>query len=375
MEGSSVPGHPRVAIAYSGERPETFIQAHIDHLKEVVLVLRDGMLPRIANDRQLIATTTQGKIKDGTLGMLQGRTLQQVHVHRLARELRRNRVQVVLAEFGYTAMELIPACRMAGVPLVVQFLGIDAHGRKYLQQYDNYQELFAFAKGVVAVSTKMKDHLIALGAPPEKVTYNCCGVDVDRFDGAMPALAPPHFVGVGRFIEKKAPHLTITAFLKVLQKHPEARLTLVGDGPLWEACSQLVKAHRAEETIDLCGKRSPSEIIELMRRSRAFVQHSVSTMNGDSEGTPVAIQEAMATGLPVIATNHAGIADTVVHQQNGLLCEPFDVDTMAAYMITLLDDPARAGAMGRDAAEHARKSFPMADRIRTLQDVLQKAIT
>jgi colanic acid/amylovoran biosynthesis glycosyltransferase len=365
----------RICLSYPAPRPETFVRAHRERLQKVGLVLYDGIKPTRYNEGGTIMHGSgRGKVRDALTGMIRGRSLQQEHDHRITALLKRHKVQVVLAEYGYTGMELMAACRMAAVPLVAHFFGKDAHSTAYLERYGNYRQLFSQAGALVVVSSTMRDQLKVLGAPPEKIVHIACGVDVEKFHVGDPAAAPPHFIAVGRFVEKKAPHLTLMAFAEVLRTHPEARLTMVGDGRLWEACAQLVSALRLSDRVDLCGVRSPEEIVALKHRSRAFVQHSVTTLDGDSEGTPVAIQEAMSAGLPVIATRHAGIQDVIEDGRSGLLCDPFDIGTMAAHMRSCIDDPGAAKAIGLAARARALSDFPVERQIARLQDVLHRVV-
>ncbi len=372
---SSAGGKLRIALAYPGPQPATFIQAHIDRLQEVVLVLNDGMTPLRASDGTVfMRTTARGRGLDMVQAAVRGRSPQQEHYHRIAHSLKKHRVEVVLAEFGYMAMEMLEPCRLAGIPMVAHFFGIDAHATKYLERFGNYARVFSTAKASVVVSREMERQLITIGAPADKVHYICCGVDVGTFTAADPSLAPPHFVAVGRFVEKKAPQLTLLAFANMLALVPEAQLTMVGDGRGWELCHQMVSAMGLQDKVDLCGPREPAEVLALMRRSRAFVQHSVNALNGDSEGTPVAIQEAMASGLPVISTRHAGILDIMDHEVHGLLCDPLDIHTMTAHMVRLANDPQLARDLGQRAMHHAQQTFPLRTQIARLQEVLRNAV-
>jgi glycosyltransferase involved in cell wall biosynthesis len=226
---------------------------------------------------------------------------------------------------------------------------------------------------MVVVSRAMERALLDLGAPREKVKYVCYGIDVDRFGGGDPAKAPPHFLSVGRFVDKKAPHLTILAFAEVVSRFPGARLTMVGDGDLRESCRQVVLALGLEDRIHLVGVQSPDRIAELFRVSRAFVQHSVVPASGDHEGTPLAVLEAMASGVPVVATRHAGIPDVVAHGERGLLSEERDIASMARHMLQLAEDPAYAASMGRAGRAYVEADHRIEDRIRDLQRILDDA--
>jgi glycosyltransferase involved in cell wall biosynthesis len=293
--------------------------------------------------------------------------------HRLAKRIRKERPDVVLAEYGIMAAEILEPCERARVPLVVHFHGFDAHQTDFIERYDRYRAVFRYAKALVVVSRAMERQLIALGAPPGKVIYNCYGVDLERFVPGDPAAAGPQFLAVGRFTEKKAPHLTIRAFRLVLDQRPEARLVMVGQGALWATCRSLVDELGMAHAVDLCGIRTPSEIAAMLRASRAFVQHSVVTASNDMEGTPLAVLEAMATAVPVISTRHAGIIDVVEEGVRGYLCDEHDVAAMAADMVRLIDDPERARSMGRAGRAYVEAHHRVEVQVEALQGILEQA--
>src|SRR5262249_50305874 len=153
----------------------------------------------------------------------------------------------------------------------------------------DYRTLFQQARAIVAVSTPMREKLIALGARPEIVHCNPCGVDCRLFRSGAPAAAPPTFLAVGRFVDKKAPQLTLLAFAHVHRQRDDARLRMIGNGPLLDACRDLARGLGVESAVTFLGAQPHGVIQEEMRRARAFVQHSVEAPSGDSEGTPTAI--------------------------------------------------------------------------------------
>lgn len=366
----------RIAIASPSENAwsETFIAAHIDRLAGVELVLSGGELPtRVVNGPALRSYGGFSFIKDHVLARLLRTDLHGLVKRRLSKELREARIDVVLAEYGTTAHAMIEPCKRAGLPLVAHFHGFDAHKESAATATGNYAELFQYAAALIVVSRAMEQRLLDLGAPREKLLYSCYGIDVDRFALGDPAAAPPHFVAVGRFVDKKAPHLTLSAFELLLQRVPESRLTFAGQGPLWESCQQRVRSGPLAGKVDLCGVRKPEEVSALLRGARGFVQHSVRALSGDMEGTPLAVLEAMATGVPVIATRHAGIPDVVEHGTHGLLCDEFDVEGMAANMERVALDAALAGELGRQGRISAERLHRVEDHIARLQAVLAKA--
>ena len=167
-------------------------------------------------------------------------------------------------------------------------------------------------------------------------------------------------MAVGRFVPKKGPLLTLAAFERLLSQLPESlasacRLVMVGDGPMLEEAKRLVRQKALTTQVHFAGVLPPAEIAALMRQVRGFVQHSLVAPDGDSEGSPVAVMEAQLSGLPVVATRHAGIPEVVMDGTTGLLVEEGDVPGMAEAMAQLVRDPQLAARLG--AAGHERISL------------------
>ena len=358
------------------EYSQTFIRAHIEELPaKPVLLLRDP------HHRKRFVTENEfrvGSLLDRTLIALSdefGIRRDAFQSRPLRRFLRDEAVVAVLAEFGPNGVRLAGACTGAKVPLVVHFHGFDVYRKNTLEDYgDGYRTMFETASAVVAVSSDMQRRLIRMGAPSEKVHCNPCGVEVSKFEQAQPSQAPPQFLAVGRFVNKKGPLLTILAFRAALKEAPDSRLVMVGDGALLDSSRRLASGLGLEERISFLGSRPHEEVACLMRESRAFVQHSVVARDGDSEGTPVAVLEAGASGLPVIGTSHAGIADAVLHDETGFLVEEGDVEAMASYISRVARDPHLAAAVGQRARQHISKSYSMDAHIARLWRIIEGAI-
>lgn len=292
-----------------------------------------------------------------------------------SRFLLHEQVEAVLAEFGPTGVGVMNACALAKIPLVVHFHGFDAYKNEVLENYHHsYQKMFGIASALVASSKDMREQLVFLGAPREKIFLNSYGVDLNFFKGADPVSAPPTFLAVGRFVEKKAPYLTLVAFKEVVEKYPKARLTFVGDGPLMDVCKNLSKALGLSNSVNYLGVCSPLEVVEQMRQVRGFVQHSIQDWSGDSEGTPVAVLEAGAMGLPVVSTNHCGIKEAVLDKKTGYLVEEGDVKGMAGRMIELIKYPHLAGRLGQSARQHIGANYSIGKSLASLADIIEHAI-
>lgn len=123
------------------------------------------------------------------------------------------------------------------------------------------------------------------------------------------------------------------------------------------------------------GVCTPEEIRCEMSLAVAYVQHSVTALNGDMEGTPVAIIEASAASLPVISTFHAGISDVIQHQVTGYLVNELDVDRMVDAMLTVLDDPQKGCKMGIAGRERIKAEFSMDKHIGIINQAITEALS
>jgi glycosyltransferase involved in cell wall biosynthesis len=352
---------------------QTFVRAHKEYLPAQVKSLYASDYETVSDDfGPLVRPALGPRLRRAVLRRSLNLDANYFQQQELESYLVKNKIEVVLAEFAPTATLMMDACKNTKVPLITHFHGFDAYRQRTLDTFGRrYQELFEISSAIIAVSRDMLAQLKTLGAPAEKLHYNSCGVDQHAFSGGDPARNPPTFVAVGRFVSKKAPHLTMLAFKQTLAKVPDARLVMIGDGPLWEACFQMRRALGLENTVELPGPKSHREVSATMERARAFVQHSVRTQDGDSEGTPVAVLEAGASALPVVATRHAGIKDAVIDQKTGFLVDEGDIDTMAAHMTRLAQDAQLAADLGRAGREWIVAEYSMKNSIENLWNIIK----
>lgn len=293
---------------------------------------------------------------------------------KFAKSLRTNKVDVLLAEYGTTGAELVNVCKRFKLPLVTIFHGFDASVYEVIEKYQGkYSELFLYSSKILAVSTVMKEKLISLGCPPDKVTIAIYGPD-NRFLALNPTFSEPKsFVAIGRFVNKKAPYYTVLAIKKVTEAHPDVKLYFAGTGELYGVVQNLIRYFRLENNIELLGIISPDKYSELLSRVTGFVQHSIIASNGDMEGTPVAVLEASAAGIPVIATRHAGIPDVIIDGKTGLLVDEHNVDGMADQIIKIIENPDLAKKMGHMGKENIRMNFSMEKHLGLIKMALEEA--
>lgn len=350
---------------------ETFIQAQKKGLKGQIFYYHGGHLPQYLEGRGLL-NNNWNKI---TVTLKQKLKLTQFSSAELAfiQSLKKNKIQLIFAQYGITAHRIVKIAEFLKIPLISHFHGYDASVERQIKDCNNYQEVFAYSTYVIVVSLSMQKRMIELGCPKEKIIYNTYGPDFS-FLGLKPQFLEPVFVGLGRFVAKKAPYYTILAFKQVVRKFPQAKLVIGGHGELYEVCKNLVSYYQLENNVILPGVLSREEFIAYLSRGLAFVQHSVTSLNGDQEGTPVAILEASAAGLPVIATVHAGIPDVIIDGETGLLGAEHDVEAMANKMILLLENKELAKQMGEKGKERITNHFSLENHLQTLDQIIAKTI-
>lgn len=283
------------------------------------------------------------------------------------------RPDVVLAQYGPGGLAVMGACMEVGIPLVVHFHGYDL-SREYKDRWYRLscRKLVKTARAFVVVNRVQRDRLIILGAPEEKVFLIPCGVPVDEFAPSHGVSEQPcRFIAVGRFTPKKCPGNTIRALAACASKCGNVELTMIGDGPLLSDCQRLADELGVTEHVRFMGAQTNEVVKNEMRAAGVFVQHSVIAQDGDEEGWPVAVGEAMACGLPVISTRHAGIVDQVVEGETGFLVEEGDWKAMADGMTKLAQNPHLRRSLGVAGRRRIENVGNLTDSLRRLQDVLR----
>lgn len=290
----------------------------------------------------------------------------------LKRSLIENNVDAVICEYGPTAAESIGVCKELKIPQIVYFHGYDASVKGVLDKYKKeYSEVFSYAKYIIVVSDLMKRDLVALGSNPDKTIVNRCPPSNEYFNICLESdVRSPQFISVGRFVEKKAPHLTILAFDKVVKKHPQCKLFFCGNGPLLDKCINLVDQLGLSDSVVFMGIVNKNKIIEMFKSSTCYIQHSVTASNGDMEGTPVSIMEASAAGLPVISTFHAGIPEVIINNVTGYLVNENDIEGMSNAMLNIISDPANAIEMGLKGREFISENYTEDKHLQIINDLV-----
>ncbi|WP_158265134.1 glycosyltransferase [Blastopirellula marina] len=288
--------------------------------------------------------------------------------------LRDHASDIIICHFGPIALRVLPVAVSLGIPLVAHFHGFDISTslknkwyRKSLQR-----SLSKFA-ALVVVATYQRDALIELGADPNKIHVIPCGSpiagEVTNREDAGEVDGGCRFIFVGRFVEKKDPIATLRAFASCRVQLPNVTLEMIGDGPLLNQCRETASELQLGDSVQFLGSQTNEIVMQRLLAADVFVQHSITAANGDKEGWPVSIAEAMGYGLPVVSTRHAGIVDQVVEGQTGYLVDEGDWQEMAARMVEIAT-PAVRSRMGNASKERATKFFDFHMQIAELETLL-----
>lgn len=360
-------------ISESAKIPaESFVEAHKNYLHGNIHFLYGGTLPKYDQNNEPIAvypTFTEKVLKkitgdDAFCPLKDG----------VKQYLQKHKIQVVLAEYGTTGAQIFPLCRELKIPMIVHFHGYDISKQEVLDFHKElYKEMFAYVSYIVAVSEDMKDDLIAAGAAKGKTVVNPYGPN-NAFFKIEPDYHSNNFLAVGRLIDKKAPYYTLAAFKRVHELYPELKLVMIGGGYLANACKNLIRYLGLGESVELIDTLPHADLVKYFANAFCFIQHSIVANDGDAEGTPVAILEASAAGLPIVSTKHKGIKEAVVHGKTGYLVDEHDVSNMFQYMKAFAEDRALAARLGANASEYIRENYSMQKHIDNLNALIKSLL-
>lgn len=354
------------ANAYS----ETFIQNLKEGISGEVFHCYGDLFPYLSL-RGKIQNYKTPPLKDiifNRIGIIK-RPLQEFYFIRFLKE---NKINLLFANYGPSGSFIAPLAKELGIPLIVHFHGFDASIFSVMEKYKTgYQKMFEVAERIIVVSNEMEKDLFNLGAPAQKLIQITYAPHV-RFLDLQPNYQSNQILAIGRFVEKKAPYLTLIAFKIAKEKFQDLSLKMVGNGDLLPICKDLSISLGITD-VEFLGVQSPIQIANLMENSFCFVQHSKQASNGDKEGTPVAILEAMAAGLPIISTRHAGIPDVVFDGENGFLVNEGDVVEMANKIIRLYLNRTEAEKFGKRGKEFISENLDQESYYKKINSIIKES--
>ncbi len=291
--------------------------------------------------------------------------------------LRANSVQLLHIHFLVDARFLLPVIRGSRLPTIVSAYGYDVSsfpaklfgvGLRYLRP------LFFENITFLAMSEDMKRDMLAIGCPASKIKVHYYGTDADRFLNPERVYDEKNFYRIlisGHLVATKGHHTVLDA-LKILRddntNSAVFQLVIVGDGPMMESLRSRVHALGLDDVVVFRGHvaHESKDLDDVYKNADLFALPSL-TVDGEKEGIPGTLIEAMASGLPVVSTRHAGIPEVVTDNVNGILVEEGDAAGVAAALQRLAGDPSLRRRFGHAAMVKATKDLSLRDRTHELE--------
>lgn len=272
-----------------------------------------------------------------------------VHAMRaLARWFRAQEIAVAHTVDLYANIFGLPAAAMARVPARIANRR-EINPDKSLAQIALQRAAYACAHRVVANSSAVADRLRREGVPASRIRTVANGIDAAAYGSRRIRLGPPRILTVANLRAEKGHDVLIDAAPEVLRSFPDAQFVVAGDGPLRESLIARARAGGVEQAFSFLGHCE--NVMGLLADVDLFVLPS------RSEAFPNAVMEAMAAGLPVVASGVGGIRELINRPETGVLVPPDDRTALAGAIVRILSDRPLAASLGAAARDHARAHY------------------
>jgi glycosyltransferase involved in cell wall biosynthesis len=287
--------------------------------------------------------------------------------------LERRNARLLHIYFGQIAVHLLPLIRAWQHPSVVSFHGADVMVDMNKPAYrDTTRRMLEAVKLVLVRSESLRLAVANLGCDRKKIEVQHAGIPLDEFpfhERAFPSNGEWRLVQAGRLVQKKGLPVTLRAFASFLKRYPNASLIIAGEGPLLGELQRLVRELKIDDRVSFPGFILQEQLRDLYYTSHIFLHPSETGPDGNQEGIPNSMLEAMASGLPVFATQHGGIPEAIKNGVSGVLVPERDDEELARALLSAVQDPGFLLRIARNGAEVVRKNFDLNAQARRLEDV------
>jgi colanic acid/amylovoran biosynthesis glycosyltransferase len=269
---------------------------------------------------------------------------------------------VIVSHFGPigVATQQLRDVGFSSAPMATFFHGYDVSRTVDEEGPDFYRRLFDAGEMLLPISDYWRDKLLRLGAPAARTEVHRMGVDCSKIAFRPRSLSQGEKVrllSVARLTEKKGIAYALRALVEVKRRFPSFHYDVVGDGSLRESLERLVDELELRPWVTLHGWKSQTQVARLREEAHVLLQPSITASDGDQEGIPVALMEALAAGMPVISTLHTGIPELVEHGRAGFLVPERDSAALAVSLQQLIEAPQRWSEFGRAGRARVEQAF------------------
>jgi glycosyltransferase involved in cell wall biosynthesis len=283
--------------------------------------------------------------------------------------------------FGHIAVHLLPLIRAWNKPSIVSFHGADVMVDMDKPAYRSAtRQMLDAVKLVLVRSESLRRAVIRLGCDEKKIEIQRTGIPHDEFRFRERNFPPRggggewRFLQAGRLIEKKGLLVTLRAFASFLSQYPNSTLTIAGEGPLLGELQKLARELKIDNRVSFTGFISQAELRDILYASHIFLHPSETGPDGNQEGIPNSMLEAMASGLPVFATQHGGIPEAIENGVSGVLVPERDHEALAHALLNAAHDRDFLSRIARGGADAVARKFDQRIQVQHLEDIYLQAI-
>jgi colanic acid/amylovoran biosynthesis glycosyltransferase len=291
----------------------------------------------------------------------------------LTRLLNIEDAQLLHIYFGHIAVHLLPLIRSWPRPSIVSFHGadvmVDMNKPAYRQATT---EMLSGVRRVLVRSESLRRAVMRLGCDERKIEILRTGIPLDQFpfrERAVPRNGEWRLVQACRLIEKKGLPVTLRAFAIFKKQYPRAILEIAGEGPLLPSLKKLAAELDLADSVRFLGFLSQEALRELFYQSHIFLHPSETGSDGNQEGVPNSMLEAMATGLPVFATKHGGIPEAIESGVSGVLVPEGDFAELAGKLLKVVKNTESLGGIALAGSNRVAREFDQTNQVRRLEEI------
>ena len=275
--------------------------------------------------------------------------------------------------FGHIAVHLLPLIRAWNKPSIVSFHGADVMVDMDKPAYRSAtREMLEAVKLVLVRSESLRRAVVDLGCDEKKIKLQRTGIPLDEFpfrQRSFPQNGEWRLVQACRLIEKKGLAVALHAFATFLGQHPSSTLTIAGEGPLLDELQDLTRVLKIDQRVSFTGFISQAELRDIFYASHIFLHPSETGPDGNQEGIPNSMLEAMSSGLPIFATQHGGIPEAIENSVSGVLVPERDAEKLAGALLNAAENRDFLLGIARRGAEVVGEKFDLLVQTRRLEEV------
>lgn len=358
-------------------KTETFIINQINTIKNYRIII--GCIKELKN-----FNCNKEVFKPDKISILSksARYLSQKTSNNLFNKLKEQKIDLIHTHYLSDALVFLPFTKKFNVPKICSAYGYDVSS--FPNQYLKIprfllNKVFKHYNYILAMSDDMKQDIIKLGCKPEKIIVHYYGTDVRRFinpDRSYKINGKVKILSVGTVEEKKAQHLVIEALGKLKPDFDNFEYHIVGGDEYIDVCKQIADKYKVDDRVFFHGyvNYKDERLIEFYKNADIFTLPSFTLDNYDKEGIPGTIVEAMASGLPVISTYHAGIPYIIENEKEGLLVKERDVEALKNAILRLIQDENLRASLGKNAQKKALEELDLYKGTERLEKIYEMVI-